>query len=160
MKTGLMWLGLATGMMGVWMILLKKASDGVPILAVQTLHVGGTVAAVVVPVILLFRTSLVQDWHWGQYWYLALIAGVLIGSANLCTFKAFETVPISIVAPVLNISCVVPAAYGLVLLRERIHPLQGVGLALALVAALLITYPYPNHSTSSETPLPETKTTR
>jgi len=150
MKLGFLWLLMATVLTGVWFILLKKANEGIAPVVVQTFHVGGTLIALAIFLLISNRTLSGDTWHWGEFWYLAVIAGILIGTANIFMYLAFQTLPLSIVVPVLNLSCVIPILYGLAMLGEKANSFQKIGIGLAVAAFILITYPYGNRKLNQE----------
>jgi drug/metabolite transporter (DMT)-like permease len=143
MKAGVLWLFAAVCSAGLWFILIKKASQHARPLPVQTLNIIGTVVAVgVVAAFIAARGADDQQaWAWGKHWYWGIAAGVVIGLSNIFTLKAYDSLPLGIVAPAINLACLLPVLYGWAVLRERLTPIQFVGIALAVAAMVLLTYP-------------------
>lgn len=145
MKIGYIWLFAALLLTGVWFILLKLAAEGTSAALTQTIHVGGTVIGlliVFVPVLIRAKLGGV-GLTLGSRWPLAIVAGVVICTANYLMFKAYEAeIPLTVVPVMLHLSCIIPVAFGFVVLHDRLHPLQIAGLALAVTAAILISFPY------------------
>jgi len=153
MKIAMLWLALATFLTGFWYILLKKASVGARPELVQVVHVSGTVIAMaaVLGWMLVGRGG-EGGWQWGSHWPYAILAGILICIANICMFKAYQSLPLVLVVPVFNLACLVPLLFGFLVWRERVNRWQGLGILLALVAIILITYPYPDTAAVPEQP--------
>lgn len=153
MLSGYLYLFSAVFLTGAWFIFLRLASEGTSPIVVQAIHVGGTVLGV----FLLFGPMLWlmhqrgERLGLGNQWRYAIIAGLVICLANTFMFKAYEAhLPLGIVAVLLNLACVFPLIYGFYFLHERFHPLQVLGVILALAAAILISYPYAKAGTARD----------
>ncbi|MBI5425831.1 MAG: DMT family transporter [Opitutae bacterium] len=74
---------------------------------------------------------------------LGLLAGVLGASGQLALFKVLRLAPAYLVFPIVSLSPVVTVALAFVLLRERVARKDWVGIALSLVAGVLLSYTPP-----------------
>ncbi len=71
---------------------------------------------------------------------LAMGAGVLGFAGALCYLYAVTRGPVSLIAPVSALYPIVTILFAFIFLREKITLVQGVGIALGLVAIILITW--------------------
>lgn len=84
--------------------------------------------------------------HLGKGLALATLTGILAGLGNVMVYRALENGgPVSIVFPISSLAPLVPVLAAPILFRERLFPLQGVAVAVALVAIVLL-----NTNASSE----------
>lgn len=79
---------------------------------------------------------------------LGLLAGVLGASGQLVLFKVLRLAPAYLVFPIVSLSPVVTVAMAFVLLRERVATKDWIGIALSLVAGVLLAYTPPSGSAS------------
>lgn len=70
---------------------------------------------------------------------LTLIAGVLLGASNVVIVLALQSGQLAIISVLINLYPVVTVILAAVLLRERLAAIQGIGVALAVGAAVLLT---------------------
>jgi transporter family protein len=68
---------------------------------------------------------------------LALLAGIAGFVGGITLYLAYKTVDVSIVVPLSSLYVVITVLLALVFLRERLSLAQGVGVALAVAAAIL-----------------------
>jgi transporter family protein len=68
----------------------------------------------------------------------ACVAGIVMGVGFILIFRAFSKGPASVVAPIMGLSCVIPALFGMIILHEPITISKLAGLAFACVAIVLI----------------------
>ncbi len=71
---------------------------------------------------------------------LALLAGVFGGLGYIALVKALETGKASIVIPLTAIYPAITAVIALALLNEKISFLKGLGIVLAVIAAVLLSF--------------------
>lgn len=99
-------------------------------------------AAAFVPIagLILWRHSL--DWKIsGLAWLLAILAGALNGAGTLTAFAAYRSGgKASIVTPLTALYPVITIALAVTFLRERIGLREGLGIVLALAAAVALSY--------------------
>lgn len=89
--------------------------------------------------------------------WLAVAGGTLNGLGALTSFAALESGgKASIVISLVSLYPLITVAFAVLLLRERITILQTIGIALAIVAAVLLS----QESSASPMPLPEGKSTK
>ena len=73
---------------------------------------------------------------------LGLLFGTFTGLfsvfANLAVFAALRTAPASVIQPATGLYPLVTVILGLVVLRERMNPVQGVGVFLAVIALWIL----------------------
>ncbi len=70
--------------------------------------------------------------------YSAMAVGIFGAGATLSFFYALEKGEVSIVVPLTAMYPVVTVLLAAALLRERLSPIQGIGVVLAITAILLI----------------------
>ncbi|MEU2658366.1 DMT family transporter [Streptomyces sp. NPDC007325] len=70
-----------------------------------------------------------------------LLAGLTGAGGQLVLFQALSDGPAYLIFPIVSLSPVITVLMALVLLRERISPLAGVGVAAALIAIVLVSIP-------------------
>ena len=144
MAVGYVNLLIAMVLTGVWLVFMRLASAGSSGILVQCIHVAGSVLGVVclfLPVLVLAK-SRGDAVALGDRWYLAAAAGVIICIANVLMLRAFNAgVPVAVVGVMLNLGCLIPVLYGFFFLGERPAPHQWVGLALAIAAIVLLSWP-------------------
>jgi len=155
MVAGYVNLLIAMALTGVWLVFMRLASTGSSGVLVQCIHVAGSVIGVVclfLPVLMLAR-SRGGAAVLGDRWYLAAAAGVVICIANVLMLRAFNAgVPVAVVGVVLNLGCLIPVLYGRFFMGERLVPHQWVGLALAVAAIVLLSWPASRSVTGPGTP--------
>ncbi len=143
---GYVWLLIAVLATGLWFVLLKRASLGVAPVLVQSVYLLGMIAGTLTLLAGYWLWGQVRSapspWHVGPAWYLAVFAGALICLPNVCMFQAYQTLPVWVVAPLINLSCVVPLAVMVATGQERVNRWQVLGVVLAVAAIALMVYPY------------------
>ena len=70
--------------------------------------------------------------------YFAMLVGAMGIGASLTFYYALEQGKVSIVVPLTAMYPIVTVILAMVVLREKLSPVQGVGVILAIVAVLLI----------------------
>jgi bacterial/archaeal transporter family protein len=93
-----------------------------------------------VPIALVILLLVHLDWHLkGKVLWLAVIGGALNGLGALTSFKALESGgKASIVIPLCYLYPLVTIVLALIFLHERVSHVEAVGIALALLAAILL----------------------
>ncbi len=119
---------------GLWGLVLKVAYKGLPWTQVYFLSslASFTIALMV---FLVQRGSL--DFS-NKLSYVALLAGVFGGAGYIFFVKALEKGEASIVLPLTAIYPAITVVLALILLGEKISVYQAIGIALALVAVVLL----------------------
>jgi drug/metabolite transporter (DMT)-like permease len=129
-----LWLGLTMVGWGSGVLLMKLAARGIDPLTAIVFNLPGylLVGLWVLP----WAKPGLSRYH---------LAAVGIGSVyvigNLAFFKLCKTQPISILAPLTSLYVLIPTLAGVVLLAERPTRLQWAGMALALIALVMLTWP-------------------
>lgn len=95
-------------------------------------------AMIAITAVLLVTASL--NWHMSRMvFWLAVAGGTLNGLGALTSFKALESGgKASIVISLISLFPLVTVAFAVVVLHEKLSVSQGVGVALAIVAAILL----------------------
>jgi len=93
-----------------------------------------------VPIALVILGTMPLDWHLKpKVLWLAVVGGALNGLGAYTSFAALESGgKASIVIPLVYLYPLVTILLALVFLHERITSVQGAGIALAIVAAILL----------------------
>ena len=93
-----------------------------------------------VPIALVILATMPLDWHLKpKVFWLAVVGGALNGLGAFTSFAALESGgKASIVIPLVYLYPLVTILLALVFLHERITSVQGAGIALAIVAAILL----------------------
>lgn len=83
-----------------------------------------------------------QNWNFsGRDWFLALLAGALLGFGTLTSFVAYHSGgKASVVTPLGALYPVVTVLLAVLLLRERIDLRTFLGIAIAIAAGLALSY--------------------
>jgi drug/metabolite transporter (DMT)-like permease len=120
---------------GVWGAVSSLASQNVSPL---TLQIVSTLGLFPVAVVLLFSNNIYQGADRRRGILLAMATGVIGGTGNLTLYQALRIGgEASVVFPLTGMYPLVTLALARLLLKERLNRVQGVGIALALVAIYL-----------------------
>ncbi|HUP99000.1 MAG TPA: DMT family transporter [Aeromicrobium sp.] len=121
---------------GFGFVCIDRISDGAdlaPFLATQV--------AALLPVLLVARTMGEAFWPRSRSAWAGALIGPLGAGANACALWAMQAGMLSIVSVVISLYPATTVALAALVLRERIHAQQYVGLALAAAAVALISLP-------------------
>ena len=120
---------------GVWGLLSKLIVDGTSPYTSQVLFTFG-----LIPPFLLVLASRrrFEGRHRGRGVSYAVLTGLLGGWGNVAFYMALEKGKASVVVPLTSLQPLVTVLVAALVLKERITPRQGLGLALALVAIYLL----------------------
>ncbi len=133
------WLSYATVSMliwALWSLLSRFASDGLSGAMIQILSSAGIVP---VALLLLFSKNLRQGANLRKGLALALATGVLAGTGNILLYNSLaHGGPVSVVFPLSSLAPVLPVLAAPFLFKERIRGVQAGGIAVALVAVVLL----------------------
>lgn len=125
----------ATSMWGIWAILVKLAAERIghwPSVMVYTI---ASVTTTVVIFTSLGKSLRAMD---PSGVVIAIAAGVLGGLAVVFFQKALSIGPVSTTTAISALYPVFAVIFGVVFLKERLSPLNYAGIAMALVAGVLI----------------------
>ncbi|MCI0537040.1 MAG: DMT family transporter [Verrucomicrobiales bacterium] len=119
-----------------WSLLSPIASAGLSGGMIQLLSSAGLIP---VALLLLFSKNLRQGAHLSKGLALALATGVLAGTGNIMLYHALaHGGPVSVVFPLSSLAPLVPVLAAPVLFQERIRGIQWGGIAVALLAVVLL----------------------
>ena len=121
---------LCIGWWGVFGFLAKLGSNDSSPSNLQVLFTGGMVPLILVALV---RSKLRVETDRRGIAY-GVLNGILAGLGSLAYFAAMSRGQASIVGPVTSLFPLVTVVLALLLLKERINRLQGIGIILALVA--------------------------
>jgi drug/metabolite transporter (DMT)-like permease len=135
--------GLLIGLFYIFIDIAPADSGITPLVANRAIQ---TTLVVVLLLVMVSRkgfASLVKpdtQWvmSWKKLWSLVVIGGVLDATANILILTGFRLGDMTIVAVLTALYPAGTILLAAVVLRERIQPVQWVGLALALIASLLL----------------------
>jgi transporter family protein len=95
-------------------------------------------AMIAISVVLMLAT----DMHWhvpAQIFWLAVVGGTLNGLGALTSFAALESGgKASVVISLISLYPLLTVAFAVLVLHEKFTAVQGIGIALAIVAAILL----------------------
>ncbi len=119
---------------GVWGVMAKIISDDVSPYMNHVLFTVGMLVTIPFVIKKLKRQAVNRK---GIIW--GLIAGVLAVAGNIAVYKAFASGGLAaIVIPVSNLYPLVTIAIALVILKEKLHWLNGIGVLLAVPAIVML----------------------
>jgi len=118
---------------GLWGLVLKVAYRGGSWVSIYFLSSLASFA-VALSIFILTHGSLVK----GKAALLACLAGFFGGAGYVFFIKALEKGKASVVIPLTALYPAVTAVLALLILKEKLTPTQAVGIALAIVATLLL----------------------
>jgi bacterial/archaeal transporter family protein len=125
---------------GTWGLVSKIASSGVDAYVNQLLYTAGLAPLLIFVAWSVHKHSAVESREHrriGIFW--AFLTGILGGVGNLAFFQALvKGGNASVVAPVTALFPMVTVLLALIFLKERLGPIQWIGLALAFVAIYLL----------------------
>lgn len=133
-----------------WSLLSPLASNG---LSGGMIQIVSSVGLVPVALLLLFSKNLRKGANLRKGLLLALVTGVLAGTGNIMVYNAVaHGGPVSVVFPLSSLATVVPVLAAPLLFKERIRGVQVGGIAVALIAVVLLNITPSPESTGSEAP--------
>lgn len=119
-----------------WSLLSPIASAGLSGGMIQLLSSAGLIP---VALLLLFSPNIRRNAHLGKGFSLALATGILAGTGNIMVYNALaHGGPVSVVFPISSLAPVVPILAAPLLFKERIRGVQAGGIAVALIAIVLL----------------------
>ncbi len=119
-----------------WSLLSPIASADLSGAMIQILSSAGLVP---VALLLLFSRTLRQGANLRKGLALALATGFLAGTGNILTYNALaHGGPVSVVFPISSLAPLVPVLAAPLLFKERIRGVQAGGIAVALIAIVLL----------------------
>jgi bacterial/archaeal transporter family protein len=136
----LLWSLFTIVLWGTWGLVSKVASAGVDVYVNQLLYTAG-LAPLMVFVAWTVHKQTAHDKreHRGQGIFWAFLTGILGGVGNIFFFQALvKGGEASVVAPVTALFPMITVLLALIFLKERLRPVQWVGLLLAFVAIYLL----------------------
>jgi len=120
----------------IWSLLSPIASQGLSGSMVQILSSAGLVPFAL---ILLLSKNLKKHTSLGKGSLMALATGITAGLGNVMLYNALGAGgPASLVFPIISLAPLIPVLLAPVLFKEKIRGLQAFGIAVALVAILLL----------------------
>ena len=123
-------------MWGIWGFASKLAANAVPPKTALLYQCVGILAfTLVILVIERFHVS----WNKAGFGW-AFVAGFFVFIGFLTYFAALEKGPVSVVAVVTSLYPLLTILLSLVFLHERLNLRQGVGIVLAIVAAIILSF--------------------
>ncbi|HUW83203.1 MAG TPA: DMT family transporter [Phycisphaerae bacterium] len=78
---------------------------------------------------------------WGRYHLVAVVVGAVYILANFGFYKLCQSKPITVAAPLASLYVSIPILAGMFVLGERPTRLQWGGIAVAVVALVMLTWP-------------------
>ena len=119
---------------GLWGFVLKLAYSNLP--WTETYFLSTLASFIVMLVLISYYRAIPSSLN--TYSVTALIAGVFGGAGYIFFVKALEHGRASVVIPLTALYPAVTAIIALIILREKISLYQGIGIVLAIAAAILL----------------------
>jgi len=120
---------------GLWGFLVKLAERS---LSSWAAYIAGSIGAFLPPLLLLiFVPRLTSGWQ-SKAGLLAFFAGMIGGLAVLFFFLALSKGSASVVVPLTALYPVITVLLGYLILKERLTPVQWIGILLAFLAAIFL----------------------
>lgn len=119
----------------IWSLVSPSASRDLSASMVQMLSSVGLIPCAAV---LLFSKNLKRGTNFRRGWLFAVATGITAGWGNIMLYEALKTGPVSLIFPITSMAPIVPIFAAPILFRERIRSVQGIGVAIALAAIVLL----------------------
>lgn len=119
----------------VFVVLSKAATTGMGWQSAVLIAYIATAIAVVIPILMMGTGGSIS---FGKFGILACIGGIAGGLGGLTFYKALETGPVSVVAPIAGAYFITSAVIGIIFLKEPITASKIGALGLMIAAILLL----------------------
>ncbi|MBI1895873.1 MAG: DMT family transporter [Acidobacteria bacterium] len=133
------WLVYSMASMLIWAIWSLVSPIASRELSGSMIQVLSSVGLIPFAFLLLFSKHLKEGTHFGKGLLLAMATGIMAGTGNILLYNALANHgPVSLVFPITSMAPLVPVLAAPFLFREKIRGIQALGVALALIAIVLL----------------------